>query len=65
MTKRRTRKAFRYEHRSQPMLPRPLFLRRIVFHLVLATALVFLSLAVGILGYRYFAGRGWFLLKPP
>jgi len=59
MTKRRNRRAFQYEHRSQPMLPSRLFVRRIVFHLLLALGLVLVSLAVGVVGYRFLAGLSW------
>ncbi len=49
-------KPFRYEHRSQPLLPRHLFLRRLLNHGLLAGSLVLFSLALGIGGYSTFEG---------
>jgi len=59
MTRQHPRKIFQYEHRSQPVLPRHLFMQRIIFHLLLALSLVLLSLAAGVLGYRFLAGLSW------
>ena len=50
---------WRYEHRSQPIVPRPVFLRRVAFHAAAAAALVATSLAVGVVGYRSIAGMSW------
>ena len=48
-----------YEHRSEPLLPRALFIRRLFRHgLIGAVAIVF-SLALGIVGYRLCAGLSW------
>lgn len=41
------------------MLPNPLFLGRIASHAALALGLLGLSLAMGVLGYRYLAGLPW------
>jgi len=49
----------RYEHRSQPLLPRGLFLRRALAHLGVATILLGIALGIGILGYHYLAGFDW------
>jgi hypothetical protein len=51
--------ALRYEHRSQPLLPRPLFLLRILQHALLAFATIGLSLALGVFGYHFLAGLSW------
>ena len=59
MTSRNRRKLLHYEHRSQPVLPRSGFIRRIAGHVLLAISLVAFSLAIGILGYHYFAGLSW------
>jgi hypothetical protein len=48
-----------YEHQSEPLLARPLFLRRMVEHLVLAFIVLFVSLGIGVLGYHYTAGLPW------
>jgi hypothetical protein len=59
MTKQTRRRVLHFEHRSQPVLPRNLFLRRIVSHLLLALAVVTASLTMGVLGYRFVAGLSW------
>ena len=59
MTGRRARRVLLYEHRSQPVLPRALFLRRILNHVLLALTVVSVSLLIGVLGYRFFAGFTW------
>ncbi len=48
-----------FEHRTHPVLPRPLFLRRVGRSLLLALGVVGVALAIGILGYRLLAGLGW------
>jgi hypothetical protein len=47
--------AFRYEHRSQPPLPRRLFFRRMLRHGGYAAVLVGLSVVIGTIGYVVFA----------
>jgi len=59
MTKISSPRILDYEHRSQPVLPRRLFLRRIIFHLLLALSVIVVSLAIGIFGYRFLAGLTW------
>jgi hypothetical protein len=59
VSKRKPRKILRYEHRSQPILPRRLFLKRIVLHAILALSLVAASLLAGVLGYHVLAGLSW------
>ncbi len=59
MTKKSPRPLLQYEHRSQPILPRPLFVQRILGHIFLAVSLLFISLAIGVLGYHYSAGLSW------
>lgn len=48
-----------FEHHSQPLLPRIMFLRRLVHMVVMAIGIVSSSLAIGILGYHFFAGLSW------
>ena len=48
-----------YEHRSQPLLPKHLFLRRVAKHILLACGVIFGSLAIGILGYHLTDGLSW------
>ena len=59
MTKRTSPRVLRYEHRSQAVLPRKHFIRRIIYHVLLALAVVTVSLAIGVLGYRFLAGLSW------
>ena len=48
-----------FEHRSQPLLPLPAFLRRLARHGGLALAVVLGSLVLGIVGYHTFEGLEW------
>lgn len=54
------RHLFRYEHRSEPLLPWHDFLLKRVSRTLLASVLVIVvSLAIGLLGYRLTEGMGW------
>lgn len=48
-----------YEHRSEPLLPRRRFMRRLAMHGVVAAGLVAASLSLGMLGYHFLAGLSW------
>ena len=48
-----------YEHHSQPLLPRPLFIRRMLWHGLTASGLLLAALAVGVLGYHFVEGIPW------
>ena len=48
-----------YERRSDPLLPRNQFFRRVIKHGLLAFSLILISLSVGILGYHTFQGLSW------
>jgi hypothetical protein len=48
-----------YEHRRQPLLPRPAFLRRLARHSVVALGLVIGSLLLGMVGYHAFESLSW------
>jgi hypothetical protein len=48
-----------FEHRTHRVLPRPQFFRRVGGSLSIAGAVIVLSLAVGILGYRLTEGMPW------
>ncbi|ODU92956.1 MAG: hypothetical protein BGP23_13840 [Lysobacterales bacterium 66-474] len=55
-----SRRVFRYEHRSEPLLPWRLFLlRRVGKTLAAAAAVIAVSLLIGMLGYRLTEGMGW------
>jgi hypothetical protein len=48
-----------YERRSQPLLSRAAFLRRLVLHATAALGLVAAALAIGVLGYHSLARLSW------
>ena len=48
-----------YEHRSEPLLSRALFIRRLFRHGLVGAVVIACSLAIGILGYRLCAGFSW------
>jgi len=48
-----------FEHRREPLLPRPLFFWRVLKFGAVSLALVLGSLILGILGYRIFEGMPW------
>lgn len=48
-----------FEHRSQQLLPRPVFFRRQIAHLAVAVAVTVVAIAIGAVGYHTFEGYGW------
>lgn len=48
-----------YERRFDPLLPHPLFLRRLARHLLWAVGVVLLSLGIGTLGYHLLGRLAW------
>ena len=48
-----------FEHRSEPLLDRPAFLRRLVGSTSLGLGLITLSLYIGMLGYHVFERLTW------
>jgi hypothetical protein len=49
----------RYEHHTQPLLPRMRFLWRLLMHASIAAGLLSLSLGIGVLGYHLTEGLPW------
>jgi hypothetical protein len=49
----------RLERRGQPLAPHWLFYRRLSINFALGLALILVSLAAGMLGYRYLEGLSW------
>jgi hypothetical protein len=43
-----------YEHKSEPLLPRPEFLLRLLRHTLFAVGILVVSLGIGMLGYHFF-----------
>jgi hypothetical protein len=48
-----------YESRSEPLLPRAVFLRRLRRHGAWAFGIFACSLAVGMAGFHWFCGQAW------
>lgn len=48
-----------YEHRSQSLLPRHLFIRRVAWHVSAAVAVILGSLFIGIAGYHLTERFSW------
>ena len=48
-----------YEHHREQLLPRRLFVRRLIAHIFFGCAIVLASLIAGILGYHIFEGFSW------
>ena len=50
---------FAFEHKNEPLLPRNLFVRRALNHLLLGISIIIISLAIGILGYHFIGNFSW------
>ncbi len=48
-----------FEHRSEPLLPKPLFIRRLLRHAMLSGYVMAASLLIGILGYHLTEDLPW------
>ncbi|HET6149951.1 MAG TPA: hypothetical protein VFH68_20595 [Polyangia bacterium] len=48
-----------FERRGQPILPRPAFMHRVARSVSVATALLAVSLGLGVVGYHALAGLDW------
>ena len=48
-----------YEHRTQPLLPRNVFYRRIARHAALGFAVITVALGIGMIGYHCFEKLPW------
>jgi hypothetical protein len=49
----------RFERKHEPLAPYPIFVRRLVYSIGLALALIAVSLAFGVAGYHWIAGLHW------
>jgi hypothetical protein len=49
----------KYERKSQPLMPIPLFLIRLAKHFLVSFALFVFSLGIGVFGYHKFVGLTW------
>jgi hypothetical protein len=48
-----------YERRHEPLVPRPVFIRRVLGHAAVALGLVGVSLSLGMAGYHVLEGLSW------
>ncbi len=48
-----------FERRTEPLLPRRIFIRRVILYAVFSTAIIVFSLAVGVVGYHVTEGLSW------
>jgi hypothetical protein len=48
-----------FEHRHEKLLPRRLFLIRVIKYASISLAIILFSLVVGVVGYRVFEGYSW------
>lgn len=48
-----------FEHRTAPLLPRWMFLARLLRHFIWALVIMATALGIGMLGYHYFEGFNW------
>jgi hypothetical protein len=48
-----------YEHRSEPLLPKERFIRRLALHGIVAGGVIAVSLGIGVCGYHFFERLGW------
>ena len=48
-----------YEGKQDPLLPRPAFFKRLLYHGLAAAGLVVVSLGIGMLGYHALEGLSW------
>jgi hypothetical protein len=55
----RTTRRWRFEHRSQPLLPASAFVSRMIWSLVAGAGIIAVSLAAGMAGYWHFEGLSW------
>lgn len=48
-----------FEHRHQPLLPRPAFVLRLIRHGLISVVIVIGALGIGVIGYHVCLGLGW------
>ncbi|SEN83908.1 hypothetical protein SAMN04488505_113140 [Chitinophaga rupis] len=48
-----------FEHRSQPLLPRRLFVRRLLRYGLFSFLVIIFSMLIGMAGYHFLAHLGW------
>ncbi len=48
-----------FEHKRQPLVARPIFIRRVLKNSATASALILVSLGIGVLGYHFLVSLPW------
>jgi hypothetical protein len=48
-----------YERKTQPLAPRRIFYRRMLYNIFVACGILAACLLLGVLGYHWAAGAGW------
>jgi hypothetical protein len=56
---KRTLLLHKYEHKSEPLATSSVYLKRILTNLAWTSCILFVSLMIGVIGYRYFAPMSW------
>lgn len=59
MKKKGIKNRFTFEHKNEPLLPRDLFVKRMLKHFLLGGITISMSLVIGIIGYHYLGGLNW------
>ncbi|MBP5999159.1 MAG: hypothetical protein KA534_01765 [Sediminibacterium sp.] len=49
----------KYEHKSEPLATSSVYLKRILINLAWTTVVLFVSLSIGVVGYKYLAPMSW------
>ena len=49
----------KYEHKSEPLASSSVYLKRILINLAWTSTILFLSLMIGVLGYKFLAPMSW------
>ncbi len=50
---------YMYEHKKMPLAPMKVFYKRVLKNILLSSAIIFICLMIGILGYHYSANISW------
>lgn len=48
-----------YEHKSEPLLPRIQFYKRVARNFVVSISILVAGIMIGVIGYHYLAGASW------
>jgi hypothetical protein len=59
MAHRRNALLPKYEHKTEPLASPIEYLKRILINLAWTTAVLFVSLSIGVIGYKYLAPMSW------